>query len=231
MSLERAARVTSPVQHMSSLARNIYSPAAVVVFGIALGVSAYFTGGLSLVAISGAMGAAGVTVSTGQLLDKYVRPADASEKIAKGVEHVFLEEAKYQAANVSVATLTDQHGESPSTGSESVYIENARASRRYDQTKCNGQILDGAEHIYYGGAALGETAPGDGPPPAWREIIDKTIEYGGIGLGVWGGLTSGMSVLEGLSLAADISSSLGAVPDGPVKDGLFFGKDLYGLKQ
>ncbi|MDI3285334.1 hypothetical protein [Polyangium sp. 15x6] len=237
MSAERAARVTSPVQHMSSTARDIAAPAALAVGGVVLGASACLTGGLSLAVVSVAFGAAGVTTSIGELTDKYALPADSSEKIAKGVEHVLLEEAKYQAANVSAATQTDQHRESPTTGSETVFIENARASRRFDAVKCEGQIIDGAAHIFYGGVPGQESDPADGPAPPWRDFIEKGITWGGLftgGIGWWKG---GKGVIEGILLGADAIKETGVVPAGPAtdtgyfaKDAFSLGSDLYGLK-
>ncbi|UQA57165.1 hypothetical protein [Polyangium aurulentum] len=228
MPVERAARVTSPVQHMSSTARDIAAPAGIAI-GAAIVVSAYFTGGISLLVISAAFGAAGVTTSAGEMLDTYALSPDASEKIEKGVEHVFLEEAKHQAANVSGVTLTDQHVQSPTTGSESITIETGKASRRYDLTQCNGQIVDGAAHILYGGVPGRESdEPGDAPTPLWRDVIEKGITYGGLAVGGYSWWTSGRQVLDGAFLAADLIKETGAV-DGPAADAGYFGKDLYSL--
>ena len=149
--LEQAARVTSPIAHVSSSATKA---------GLALGagavVVAFFSGGLSLAAYASLLSTG---MGAGKLLDKHVLDEDGAELIIVGVVHVLLDEAKLRAANASELTRTDQHDGFVTTGSDSVFIEGFPASRRTDSTSCAGTIFRGSAHIFYGGAATGD-APG-----------------------------------------------------------------------
>jgi len=146
--LEEAARVSSPVAHVSNTGTHV---GLAVGAGVAV-VLAVFSGGISLVAFAGY---ASLGMGAGGLLDKYVVPEDGSEKIIEGVVHVLLDEAKLQAAHASEITKTDQHGGFVTTGSDSVFIEGFPASRRTDSTSCAGTIARGSAHIFYGGALSG----------------------------------------------------------------------------
>lgn len=146
--LDEAARVTSPVGHDS----NTWTHVGTVGVGIAaLGV---FTGGLSVGAGLLYIGLVGAGKSAGGLADQYLAGEDASEKIASGVVHVLLDPEKYQAANASEVTRTDEHDEAVKNGSDTVFIEGWPASRRGDATHCPGVgvIRGGSKHIFYGGA-------------------------------------------------------------------------------
>jgi len=220
MPAQRAARVTSPVEHTSSMARDIASPAGLVIGGVIIA-SAIYTGGMSFAVYAAATGWAGLTASTGQILDKHVLPADGSEKIVKGVPSVHLDEPKYQAANMGDVTRTDQHDSQLETGSETVYIENERASRRGDFTECGGIITDGSPHIFYGGADTSGERP-DEHEPWWRKAIDRTIAAAGLFTKPTNAYEAVDQVVNGLDFA-------GAFDKVPGKDEAFYLKDAYGM--
>lgn len=217
MSVEQAARVTSSVDHKSFNIQIAYTAG-----GIALGALIVFTGGASLAVFAVAATVAGTTQSVGNLIDKYVNPRDASEKIVKGVEHVFLEEAKNRAANVSPQTRTDQHDESPVTGSNCVFIESMPASRRTDFTKCNGLIIDGAPHIFYGGEPTDQSKRPEESAPVALQVVQKTVDAAGLVAG------APTNRVEALLWAVDAADFVGAVPEGHFQDWHFV-KDLPSL--
>ncbi|MDI1475987.1 hypothetical protein [Polyangium sp. y55x31] len=217
MSVEQAARVTSSVDHKSFNIQIVYT-----LGGVALGALIVFTGGASLAVFAAAATVAGTSQSIGNLIDKYVDPRDASEKIVKGVEHVFLEEAKNRAANVSPQTRTDQHDESPATGSNCVFIENAPASRRTDFTKCNGLIIDGAPHIFYGGEPTDQSKRPEEKAPLALQVVQKTVDAAGLVAG------TPTNKVEALLYAVDVADYVGAIPEGHFQDWHFV-KDLPGL--
>lgn len=216
MAVERAARVTSPVEHGSIVNQQIYT-----VGGVVVGALIIFTGGASLAVFALAAAAAGTTKSVGTLLDHYVAPTTASEKIAKGVPNVIYEEEKREAANVSPKTRTDEHNEQPLIGSDSVFIENMPACRRFDTTKCNGIILDGAPHIFIGGnPGVAGKKPGE-VLPTWTKVLGKTIDAAGL-------VSLPKTWLEGASYAVDVVDYFNGLPEGEYKDFLFL-KGLGGL--
>ncbi|NUQ77658.1 MAG: hypothetical protein HUU21_29320 [Polyangiaceae bacterium] len=205
MPVERAARVTSPVEHSSMLLRNEAYPKIAVLFTVSVA-----TGQVEGVE------AASWLVDLAKFGDEYLLPAEVSEWIVEGVDHVFLQKPRFRAANVSEKTITSKDHSSPATGSDSVYIENRPASRRFDFTLCGGKIVDGAEDIYYGGTpASKEERPPEGP--GWMQSIEKIVKtsamLGTRPKGILGWLTRGLEV-------ADFFKKL---PETPVKDGVLLG--------
>ena len=228
MPLERAARVTSPVEHTGIFGQTLATPGAIVIGGVFIG--AAVVGGAPAAVVFGAfmsgMAAGGLSISAGQAWDKYVAAPDASEKIEKGVEHVLLDEPKHQAANVSEVTLTDQHMKSPQTGSDSVYIENKPASRRKDITTCGGEICDGSEHIFYGGGVAGDPKKPDEQLPFWMQITQDTFKLGGL-------IVTPKSAFDKIDLVLNVVDYFNGFKmmgmDGGAKDAAFLGKDAYGV--
>jgi hypothetical protein len=145
MFIEKAARVTSPVAHASSAATDTLTAIGVV--------ASFFVGPEAALAARVMAGLAmmGNANLAGHLVDQYAMPEDCSEKIKTGVNHVFIDEPKYEAANAGPKTLTDEHNEEVKTGALHAYIENRPFSRRGDLTKCDGIIRDGSQHVYVGG--------------------------------------------------------------------------------
>jgi hypothetical protein len=144
--VERAARVTSPVEHRDYTLRATGS-----VLGVLAGAAIVIIGRGRPRAIKAGIGVANYGRQGGIAIDGMVKLKSGSEKIVKGVPSVILEEEKHEAANTSPKTKTDQHAASPKTGSDSVFIEKYPASRRTDRVECKGTIIEGAPHILYGG--------------------------------------------------------------------------------
>jgi len=205
MALEKAARVTSPVAHVSSTATDVLTGAGIVLsffVGPEAGVLARIIAGVALT------GRANVV---GHAIDSYLMGEDASEKIAEGVPHVFVDEPKYQAANTSSRTLTDEHQESPRTGSKTVTIEKHAFSRRADVTKCDGVIVDGSQHVFVGGEP--SDAPSEmGQRVGWLtskfELVSTIVGLAQAPTSIWEGVQYGAGVV-GMVHENKVSEAIG----------------------
>ncbi len=206
MALEKAARVTSPVAHVSSTATDVLTGAGIVLsffVGPEAGIFARFVAGVAL---------AGRANVVGHAIDSYLMGADASEKIAEGVPHVFVDEPKYQAANTSPQTLTDEHQESPRTGSLTVTIEKFPFSRRADVTKCDGVIVDGSQHVFVGGV------PSDAPSEMGQrvnmltggfELLSTVVGLTQLPTSMWEGVQYGVGVVGLVTDTGKVGEAVG----------------------
>ncbi|MBL8740841.1 MAG: hypothetical protein JNK04_07100 [Myxococcales bacterium] len=206
--LEKAARVTSPVAHASSMATNLSTPAGVVAGIVGLILAPEVTVPAAIVGFLGTMGTANLA---GHLIDKYAMGEDASEKIKTGVEHVFIDEPKYQAANAGPKTLTDEHNEEVQTGALHAYIENRPFSRRTDMTKCEGMIVNGSDHVFVGGEPTSASrTPG--------QVVDGLTSNVEFVLDVFAVTQLPKSSVEGISYLKGLAEKVGGVDFGPAGD-------------
>jgi hypothetical protein len=198
--LLNAARVTSPVEHTSGLATELATWGGV-------GVAVIVTIAAPEITILGLLGAAATWVgggnTVGHLADKYVMPNTASEWIEKGVDTVYIDEPKYEAANAGPKTLTSDHKKEVKTGALNAYIENRPFSRRTDMTKCDGQIMDGSPHVFVAGE------PSEAPEGPGQALSGPT---GAVEFALWlSGFTSiPKSVVEKIGFAKSRAEDAGA---------------------
>lgn len=152
-----AARVTSKVGHESNVATHIGTAVGVVAGGVVI----YLSGGLGTAPVVSILATyLGTGNAVGHLTDRYIVDETATEQIRVGVEHVYLDEERYEAANASSDTRTDEHDGEVITGSSSIVIVKHPASRLTDATDCSGVIRTGSPHIYYGGDQASGAEPG-----------------------------------------------------------------------
>jgi uncharacterized Zn-binding protein involved in type VI secretion len=151
MSIEQQAKVTSPVAHVD-IRGGVTGSLAGLLGGALLVI---LTDGWGLAVLVGALTGGGIGQSLGEMVIDPESLAVAGH-ITGGSPDTFIGDDKQKAARASFGsprTLVDCHGgEYAAQGSETVFINRCRASRKRDGTSEGGIITGGEETVFTGGA-------------------------------------------------------------------------------
>lgn len=186
MSLRVASRVGDGIEHADQRLGNVIAlgfgvaGAAVAIFCSPVLVPAgVFASGLTIALqarnVMQLVSFVGNVLGTGVAVGSLTDGRAIAGRIREGAPSVHIGIGAKNAANASELTVVDCHDSWVAQGSETVFVEDANASRKGDKTECGGVIAEGCATVLIGGTPT--YAPGQrdhGEAGGWRSVLEWT---------------------------------------------------------